>query len=64
MIFCCLPVCIKVSTPFKNNNPLFFAKPPFNLQTVQAPLLFQAIPPIDWIFVNAPLKIEFFSELL
>ena len=54
MIFCCLPVCIKVSTPFKNNNPLFFAKPPFNLQTVQAPLLFQAIPPIDWIFVNAP----------
>ena len=62
MIFCCLPVCIKVSTPFKNNNPLFFAKPPFNLQTVQAP------PPISgnspYRFVNVPLKIEFFSELL
>ena len=26
-------VCIGVSTPLKNNNPLFLAKPPLNRQT-------------------------------
>ena len=37
-------VCIGVSTPLKNTTTLFFAKPPLNLQIVQAPS-FLAIPP-------------------
>ena len=34
-------VCIRVSTPLKNTTPLFLAKPPLNLQTVQALPLFR-----------------------
>ena len=44
--------------PFKNTTPLFLAKPPLNLQTLQAPpflgnsscIGFFVNPPKNWIF--------------
>ena len=36
-----------------SHHPLFFAKPPLNLQTVQAlPPLFREFPLIYWFFLN------------
>ena len=45
-------VCIGVLTPLE--TPLFFAKSPWNLQTVPAPLFRQFLP-IYWFFVNLAL---------
>ena len=54
-------VCIGVSTHPEKHEPLFFAKPPLKLQTVQAPLFRQTL--LYWFLVNpSPLKIGFFSE--
>ena len=46
-------VCIEVSTPPQKHHPLFFATPPLNLQTVQAPRkYFSQFSPIYWSFMN------------
>ena len=37
LFLCNCIVCVGVSSPLKNTTPVFFAKPPLNLQTVQAP---------------------------
>ena len=37
LVLCNGIVCVRVSSPLKNTTPVFFAKPPLNLQTVQAP---------------------------
>ena len=41
-------------TPFKGTPPLFFDKPPLNLQTIQAPL-FKQFHPLYQFFVTPPL---------
>ena len=51
-----------INPPSKTPLPLFLAKTPLNLQTVQAPL-FRQFPPlyIDFSW-TLPLKVGFFSE--
>ena len=56
---------IGVSTPHpsKTPTPLSCHVPPLNQQIVQAQALpFQAIPPLNWFFMNLPLKVRSFSE--
>ena len=53
-------MCIRVSTPpQKRHHPLFFAKTPLNLETVQAPF-----PPPAPLLGKYPLYIGFSSPLL
>ena len=48
-------MCIGVSTPpLKNNTPLFLAKTPFSLQTVQAPLFTQSPHYIGFSWTRPP----------
>ena len=55
----CAIVCIRVSTPLKNTPPLFLAKLPLNLQTVQAAFL--GNPPYILDFHETPLLNSDFS---
>ena len=56
-------VCNRVSPPVPQKHyPLFLAKPPLNLQTVQAPLFRQAPLYVGFLWPPPPLKIGFFSE--
>ena len=50
-----LIVCIGVSTHPQKHHPFFYAKPPLNLHTVQAPLFRQFIGYL-LIFPETPIK--------